>query len=59
MISGNSSQLAPWHAKLGFQRDLFIATLNSLTPDGGVIAAMDVVVMKVGALLPFKHSCQR
>jgi breast cancer 2 susceptibility protein len=52
MIFGNSSKLAPWHTKLGFQRELFIATLNSLTPDGGVIAVMDVVVIKVG---PFHY----
>jgi len=47
VISGNSSQLAPWHAKLGFQMGVSIATLNSLTPDGGVIAVMDLVVLKV------------
>ena len=47
MISGNSSQLAPWHAKLGFQNTIFTATLNSLNADGGVVAVLDVVVLKV------------
>ncbi|KAF8921973.1 hypothetical protein CPB85DRAFT_1209445 [Mucidula mucida] len=44
VLSGNSSHLAPWHAKLGFQTDLPIATMSSLTRDGGMIAAMDLVI---------------
>lgn len=47
VLSGNSSHLAPWHAKLGFQRGPFVSTLNSLTHDGGVISVMDIVVVKV------------
>lgn len=47
VITGNSSHMAPWHAKLGFQRTPFIATLNSLTPDGGNVAAMVVEIIKV------------
>ncbi|KAG6877385.1 hypothetical protein C0992_010157 [Termitomyces sp. T32_za158] len=46
VISGNSSHMAPWHAKLGFSPGPCISTLRSLTPDGGVVAAMDVVVVK-------------
>ncbi|KAL0581056.1 hypothetical protein V5O48_000949 [Marasmius crinis-equi] len=47
VLNGNSSHLAPWHAKLGFQSGPFIATLRSLTPDGGMIPVMDLVVTKV------------
>lgn len=39
--------MAPWHAKLGFQRGPFIATLNSLTADGGNVAVMMLTVVKV------------
>ncbi|RDB29022.1 Breast cancer type 2 susceptibility [Hypsizygus marmoreus] len=46
ILSGNSSHLAPWHAKLGFRNGPCISTLHSLTCDGGVVAAMDVVVVK-------------
>ncbi|KAF5368607.1 hypothetical protein D9758_002203 [Tetrapyrgos nigripes] len=47
VICGNSSHLAPWDAKLGFQRAFNIATMHSLTPDGGLVPAMDLVVTKV------------
>lgn len=46
-LSGNSTHLAPWHAKLGFVKDPFIATLDSLTPDGGRVPAMDLIITKV------------
>ncbi|KAK7695063.1 hypothetical protein QCA50_002252 [Cerrena zonata] len=46
-ISGNSSHLAPWHAKLGFQASPFISSLRSIGPDGGMVAVIDVVVEKV------------
>ncbi|KAG6889981.1 hypothetical protein C0995_012941 [Termitomyces sp. Mi166 len=46
VISGNSSHMAPWHAKLGFTPGPCISTLRSLTPDGGMVATMDVVVVK-------------
>ncbi|KAJ7754932.1 hypothetical protein DFH07DRAFT_885991 [Mycena maculata] len=46
ILSGNSSHLVPWHAKLGFQIAPWVSTMNSLTADGGVIAAMDLVVLK-------------
>ncbi|KAI0072234.1 hypothetical protein K474DRAFT_1651388 [Panus rudis PR-1116 ss-1] len=44
LIYGNSTHLAPWHARLGFQREPFIATMRSLTADGGLVALMDVVI---------------
>lgn len=47
LLTGNSTHMAPWHAKLGFQRDPFIATLNSLTSDGGNVAVMILTVIKV------------
>jgi breast cancer 2 susceptibility protein len=46
VLSGNSSHLMPWHAKLGFRIGPCISTLHSLTGDGGVIACMDLVVIK-------------
>ncbi|THH18249.1 hypothetical protein EW146_g2694 [Bondarzewia mesenterica] len=46
ILSGNSSHLAPWHAKLGFQPSPPVATLNSLTPDGGAVQLMDLTVVK-------------
>ncbi|KAJ3750803.1 hypothetical protein DFH05DRAFT_1468596 [Lentinula detonsa] len=47
IIHSNSSQLAPWHAKLGFQRGPYIFTMHSLTPEGGNVTLMDVVVLQV------------
>lgn len=47
VLCGNSSHLAPWDAKLGFVMRPWVATMNSLTPDGGTVPAMDVVVLKV------------
>ena len=58
-LYGNSSHLAAWHAKLGFVREPFIATLDSLTADGGNIPVTDLVVEKVciprGSPLRFAH----
>ncbi len=48
-ITGNSTHLAPWHAKLGFQSYPAIATLNSLSPDGGMIPCLELIVTKVSA----------
>ncbi|KAG1885542.1 hypothetical protein F4604DRAFT_1726659 [Suillus subluteus] len=47
VLTGNSSHMAPWHAKLGFQRSPFIATFNSLTADGGNVAVAAVEVIKI------------
>lgn len=46
-LRGNGTQLAPWHAKLGFQEMPYISTLNSLTADGGNVVMMDLVIEKV------------
>ncbi|KAI0059444.1 hypothetical protein BV25DRAFT_1901580 [Artomyces pyxidatus] len=46
-LTGNGSHLAPWHAKLGFQAHPAIATLHSLTPDGGIVNQLDLVVQKM------------
>ncbi|KAJ7269415.1 hypothetical protein B0H12DRAFT_1208887 [Mycena haematopus] len=46
VLSGNSSHLVPWHAKLGFQISAPVATMHSLTADGGMVAAMDLVILK-------------
>ncbi|KAF8514762.1 hypothetical protein JB92DRAFT_2917724 [Gautieria morchelliformis] len=46
ILSGNSTHLAPWHAKLGFQNTPFVATLRSLTSDGGVVSLVDVIITK-------------
>ncbi|KAI9570309.1 hypothetical protein HD554DRAFT_2170473 [Boletus coccyginus] len=46
LLTGNSTHPAPWHAKLGFQRGPFVATLNSLTADGGNVAVMMLTIIK-------------
>ncbi|KAG8900895.1 hypothetical protein FRB99_005684 [Tulasnella sp. 403] len=46
-LHGNSTSLAPWDAKLGFKRSPYIATLRSLTPDGGSVMLMDILVIKL------------
>ncbi|KAN0059845.1 hypothetical protein ACQY0O_008419 [Thecaphora frezii] len=46
-LCGNSVSLARWDARLGFSRQPFFASLRSLTPEGGVVAAMDVFITKV------------
>lgn len=37
----------PWHFKLGFTRGPCISTLHKLNADGGVVAALDFVIVKV------------
>ena len=51
VISGNSSHLAPWHAKLGFQMGPCISTLNHLNGDGGSVAVMAITVIKVSVTI--------
>ncbi|KAG9095123.1 hypothetical protein FRC07_011146, partial [Ceratobasidium sp. 392] len=46
-IGGNSTSLAPWDARLGFQPRPYIASLRSLTADGGPVALLDVQVLKL------------
>jgi breast cancer 2 susceptibility protein len=47
VITGNGTHLAPWDAKLGFQQLPFIATLNSMTPDGGLVVMASIEVQNV------------
>ncbi|CAG8543138.1 18175_t:CDS:10 [Racocetra fulgida] len=50
-ISANSTKLAHWDAKLGVGRFRSYALLHSLSPDGGFIPAIDVVVQRKYPLL--------
>lgn len=47
MLSGNSTHLAKWDARLGLQRLPFIAGLSSLSVDGGAIVLMDLILDRV------------
>ncbi|WVQ79198.1 hypothetical protein IAT38_001294 [Cryptococcus sp. DSM 104549] len=47
IISGNSTSLVRWHARLGLQPHPFIASLSSLSVDGGIVTLMDVVIDKI------------
>ncbi|BGP23403.1 breast cancer 2 susceptibility protein [Rhodotorula toruloides] len=47
MITGNSTSLAPWHAKLGFRPDPFVASLASISPTGGLVPLLDICVDRV------------
>ena len=47
VLSGNSTHLAPWHAKLGFQKERYISSLRSLSANGGLVSCIDVEVIKV------------
>jgi breast cancer 2 susceptibility protein len=46
-ISGNSTCIAPWDAKLGFTNHTFVATLRSLSPEGGSAALLDLTILKM------------
>ncbi|CAG8801360.1 29235_t:CDS:10 [Gigaspora margarita] len=50
-ISANSTKLAHWDAKLGIGRFRSYALLHSLSPDGGFIPAIDVIVQRKYPLL--------
>jgi len=54
-LAGNSTHLAPWHAKLGFRRCASVCTLSSLTPDGGKIAMMKLRIEKAFC---FPRNCE-
>ena len=45
-LSANSTTLAHWDEKLGFKRVRPFATLRSLSPDGGHIFAIDIIVLR-------------
>ncbi|CAE6514695.1 unnamed protein product [Rhizoctonia solani] len=46
-ITGNSTSLARWDARLGFHRGPFVASLRSLSADGGPVTLLDVIVTKL------------
>lgn len=46
-IEGNATSLARWDARLGFAPRPFVATLRSLTPDGGTIPLMDIIITRI------------
>lgn len=52
-ISGNSTCLAPWDARLGFSLTPHIATTASLTADGGLTPMMCIKVTRVYPLAYF------
>jgi hypothetical protein len=45
-LSGNSTSLACWDTKFGFSPRPFIASLKSLSPDGGKVPLMDIKIVK-------------
>jgi breast cancer 2 susceptibility protein len=47
-IAGNGTHLAPWYAKLGFQPRPSIATTHTLSPEGGMVPCLQLVVTKEG-----------
>uniref|UniRef100_V5GGE5 BRCA2 OB1 domain-containing protein n=2 Tax=Kalmanozyma brasiliensis (strain GHG001) TaxID=1365824 RepID=V5GGE5_KALBG len=50
ILAANSVSLARWDAKLGFSATPFCASLRSLTPGGGLVSLMDVVLTRVHPL---------
>ncbi|KAJ1302729.1 hypothetical protein OPQ81_003043 [Rhizoctonia solani] len=46
-ITGNSTSLARWDTRLGFHRGPFVASLRSLSADGGSVTLLDVIVTKL------------
>ena len=47
VLTGNSCALAPWYATLGFVKETFIASLESLTHTGGVAPLLDIVITRL------------
>ncbi|OWZ37873.1 breast cancer 2 susceptibility protein [Cryptococcus neoformans c45] len=47
VLSGNSTSLARWHARLGMRSQPYISGLSSLSVDGGVITLMDIVIERL------------
>jgi breast cancer 2 susceptibility protein len=52
ILAANSSHPVAWHTKLGFTRGPCISTLHKLDPHGGLIAALDLVIIKVSCVRP-------
>ncbi|KAH9980761.1 hypothetical protein BJV74DRAFT_897318 [Russula compacta] len=47
IVKGNGTHLAPWHAKLGFQPRPPMATLHTLSPEGGPVPCLQLVVYPI------------
>lgn len=47
VLSGNSTSLARWHARLGMQSQPYVSGLSSLSVDGGIITLMDIVIERL------------
>ena len=47
-LSGNSTRVAKWDSKLGYQnQNVFSLSINGIDPDGGKIPCVDVVITRV------------
>lgn len=48
MLQANSTRLARWDTKLGFQRSpiLWTTQLRSISPDGGLVPGLEIVVLR-------------
>ncbi|KAF9563405.1 Breast cancer 2, early onset [Mortierella alpina] len=48
ILQGNSTRLAKWDKKLGFQKESVVRTtrLRNIVADGGLVPALDVVVLR-------------
>lgn len=46
-LSANSTALARWDARMGFQRTPFVSSLRRVMSDGGSIAAMDICLDRI------------
>jgi breast cancer 2 susceptibility protein len=46
-LTGNNTHLAPWHDRLGYRKHPFIASLRSLSPDGGLVPMIYINIVKV------------
>ncbi|SCV67723.1 BQ2448_5334 [Microbotryum intermedium] len=46
-ITGNSTSLARWDARLGFAGHAFVATLASLSSAGGIVPLLDLIIERV------------
>lgn len=46
-LSGNATSLASWDSRLGFHQTAMVATLRSLSADGGAIPCMEIVLTRL------------
>ena len=47
IISSNSCSLAFWDDKLGYQKQMYIASLRSLSPQGGLVSLLDLTILRI------------